>query len=321
MWPAIAIVVFTVAAVFDYHWLKTFAWPIYLVNLGLLVADPRHRERRRRVVALDLDRAAQFQFSELAKILMIIVLANYLAHARQARLARRRSSGPACSSVRRSPWSCSSPTWGPRWSSARSSSACSSCPARACAGWPSWQPASSARPDRLDDVLRDYQKAAAARLHRPVADTQGAGYQLLQSQIAVGSGGLFGKGLTNGSQAQRTSCRSRPPTSCSRSWPRSSGSSAGSSCSRCSSRCSGACCVTGWRSKRSVRADVRARASRRCSCSSWSSTSGWSSGSCRSRAFPCPLSPTAARRSISLAVGLGHPPEHQRPPGARGMVI
>src|SRR4029077_21085478 len=34
----------------------------------------------------------------------------------------------------------------------------------------------------------------------PASDPQGAGYQLLQSQIAVGSGGVFGKGLTNGTQ-------------------------------------------------------------------------------------------------------------------------
>ena len=34
------------------------------------------------------------------------------------------------------------------------------------------------------------------------ADIQGAGYQLHQAQIAVGSGGLVGKGLTNGTQAQ-----------------------------------------------------------------------------------------------------------------------
>ena len=36
----------------------------------------------------------------------------------------------------------------------------------------------------------------------PSTDIQGAGYQLHQSQIAVGSGGWFGKGLTNGTQNQ-----------------------------------------------------------------------------------------------------------------------
>ena len=37
MWAGIAIVVFTAAAVFDYKWLKTFAWPLYFINIGLLV--------------------------------------------------------------------------------------------------------------------------------------------------------------------------------------------------------------------------------------------------------------------------------------------
>ena len=37
MWAAIAVVVFVVATVFDYQWLKTLAWPIYVLQLGLLV--------------------------------------------------------------------------------------------------------------------------------------------------------------------------------------------------------------------------------------------------------------------------------------------
>ena len=49
-------------------------------------------------------------------------------------------------------------------------------------------------------ILRDYQKGRLLSFLDPAADPQGSGYQLLQSQIAVGSGGLFGKGLTNGTQ-------------------------------------------------------------------------------------------------------------------------
>jgi rod shape determining protein RodA len=51
-------------------------------------------------------------------------------------------------------------------------------------------------------VLRDYQKQRLLSFLDPSSDTQGAGYQLYQSQIAVGSGGLAGTGLTNGSQNQ-----------------------------------------------------------------------------------------------------------------------
>ena len=37
MWSALAIVAFTIMTALDYRWLKTLAWPIYGVNLGLLV--------------------------------------------------------------------------------------------------------------------------------------------------------------------------------------------------------------------------------------------------------------------------------------------
>jgi rod shape determining protein RodA len=36
----------------------------------------------------------------------------------------------------------------------------------------------------------------------PDRDPQGTGYQLIQSEIAVGSGGMFGKGVTKGTQTQ-----------------------------------------------------------------------------------------------------------------------
>ena len=38
MWAAIAIVVFVVVTAFDYRWLKTFAGPLYVAQLGLLAA-------------------------------------------------------------------------------------------------------------------------------------------------------------------------------------------------------------------------------------------------------------------------------------------
>jgi rod shape determining protein RodA len=51
-------------------------------------------------------------------------------------------------------------------------------------------------------VLRDYQKERIASFLNPSLDIQGSGYQLYQSQIAVGAGGWVGKGLTNGTQNQ-----------------------------------------------------------------------------------------------------------------------
>jgi rod shape determining protein RodA len=47
-------------------------------------------------------------------------------------------------------------------------------------------------------LLRDYQKQRLISFLDPAADPLGSGYQLQQSQITVSSGGLFGRGLTNG---------------------------------------------------------------------------------------------------------------------------
>jgi rod shape determining protein RodA len=61
----------------------------------------------------------------------------------------------------------------------------------ALAAWLAWQ-----------YVLYDYQKQRVFTLLDPESDKLGAGYHIIQSQIAIGSGGVFGKGLLNGSQGQ-----------------------------------------------------------------------------------------------------------------------
>jgi len=50
--------------------------------------------------------------------------------------------------------------------------------------------------------LKPYQRQRVSTFLHPEDDPRGAGYQILQSQIAVGSGGFWGKGLGNGSQNQ-----------------------------------------------------------------------------------------------------------------------
>ena len=53
----------------------------------------------------------------------------------------------------------------------------------------------------LWSLMQDYQKQRVLTLLNPDSDPLGAGYNIIQSKIAIGSGGLFGKGWTNGSQA------------------------------------------------------------------------------------------------------------------------
>jgi rod shape determining protein RodA len=50
--------------------------------------------------------------------------------------------------------------------------------------------------------MHDYQRQRVLTLLDPESDALGAGYHIIQSQIAIGSGGVFGKGWMNGSQAQ-----------------------------------------------------------------------------------------------------------------------
>ncbi|MDQ7081857.1 MAG: rod shape-determining protein RodA [Aquificota bacterium] len=54
----------------------------------------------------------------------------------------------------------------------------------------------------LWDLLKDYQKRRILAVLDPYSDYLGSGYQLIQSVIAIGSGGLTGKGLTKGTQTQ-----------------------------------------------------------------------------------------------------------------------
>ncbi len=50
-------------------------------------------------------------------------------------------------------------------------------------------------------LLKPYQKSRILTFLNPERDPLGAGYQIIQSKIAIGSGGLFGKGFLNGSQS------------------------------------------------------------------------------------------------------------------------
>ena len=51
-------------------------------------------------------------------------------------------------------------------------------------------------------MLHDYQRQRILTLLDPGQDPLGAGYHIIQSVIAVGSGGLFGKGWLHGTQSQ-----------------------------------------------------------------------------------------------------------------------
>ncbi len=51
-------------------------------------------------------------------------------------------------------------------------------------------------------ALKDYQRARVLTFLNPERDPLGSGYHIIQSKIAIGSGGLYGKGWLNGSQSR-----------------------------------------------------------------------------------------------------------------------
>ncbi|MPZ50575.1 MAG: rod shape-determining protein RodA [Dehalococcoidia bacterium] len=60
----------------------------------------------------------------------------------------------------------------------------------------------AAAPFALVAIVTDYQRERVSLFLDPAADAQGSGFNILQAEISVGSGGLFGKGLTEGTQTQ-----------------------------------------------------------------------------------------------------------------------
>jgi rod shape determining protein RodA len=201
MWSVIAVVVFLIATIFDYKWLRTFAWPIYLLNVGLLIVTLRFgsstgnagTSARWIVIA-----GFQLQFSELAKILMIIVFAAFLA----SREAKVKSVWTVIGSiiVLVPPWILVmlQPDLGTslvlvatlagmlfmsgaslRWLGTLAAAVAAAIPFV-------WQ------------NLHAYQQLRLLALLNPGQDPRGSGYQLIQAKAAVNAGGVWGVGLTNG---------------------------------------------------------------------------------------------------------------------------
>jgi rod shape determining protein RodA len=199
MWLALGIVAFTVAASVDYHWLRTLTWPLYLINLGLLgitlAIGTGVGGASRWVSILGL----QFQFSELAKIVMAVVIATYLTSRgdRIGNLWTILGAGvlalPPLALVLIQPDLGTSLVFGAMVFGALFVSGAS-------VRWLSVGIAAGigALPIIWNNVLQDYQRVRLLALLDPSSGAQGSTYQVVQSQIAVGSGGLFGKGLTNG---------------------------------------------------------------------------------------------------------------------------
>ena len=76
--------------------------------------------------------------------------------------------------------------------------------------------------DRGRSRMKPYRWRRMVAFMNPWDDPQGSGFQIIQSFLALGSGGWLGVGWATPSRSSST-CPSRTPTSSSRSWGRSSG--------------------------------------------------------------------------------------------------
>ncbi len=203
IWLSLAMVIFVATAAADHHWLRTFVWPIYAFSVVLLVltlvVGSGVGGVQRWVSLFGL----QFQFSEVAKILLAVVLAHYLA-TRQASIGSTRTivgagliTLPLVGLVLIQPDLGTSMVFGAIVLGALFVSGASL----------RWLTVSllavvALVPVAWSTLLKDYQKQRLLSFLDPTADPLGTGYQLQQSQLTVSSGGLFGKGLTNGLAGQ-----------------------------------------------------------------------------------------------------------------------
>jgi rod shape determining protein RodA len=203
IWGGIGFTLFFVAASIDYHWLRTLALPIYLVVLGLLVvtmiAGRNLFGAQMSVTIAGLD----FQFSEVGKVLMISVLAAFLA-GRRERIGR-------LSTIVIAGGLMAVPTLlvflQPDLGTALVFVGIlvgMLFMAGASLGWMGLLAGGVvALAPLVVSQLHEYQRARLFCFLDPYADAQGACYQLVQALNAVGSGGWLGRGLTVGGEGQR----------------------------------------------------------------------------------------------------------------------
>ncbi|WP_285907419.1 rod shape-determining protein RodA [Pseudodesulfovibrio pelocollis] len=201
VWGAMGFGGMLLVMVFDYRHLKTIAWPLFWITLALLVAvffagKTIYGARR----WLDLG-FMNFQPSELAKIAVLLVGARILAREREplgfVRLGYVLGVGLLLAGpvIRQ-------PDLGTGLSLIL-----------ILGGMilyrgvtpPVFKTALIAIPSLLPLAwlfLHDYQKRRIMTFLDPTTDPLGAGYHIIQSQIAIGSGGFWGKGFLQGTQSQ-----------------------------------------------------------------------------------------------------------------------
>ena len=202
-WVLIGILCLLVAVTLDYRRLTDRALPLYVIIVAallyVLLLGPRIQGTRRWITLGPL----QFQPSEFAKLVAALFLAKVFAESKRETLGIREILGPGITIAVLAVLIAAEPDLGTAF--------CMLPPFLAVAFLGGLRPKAIAIIGAVlvitaglgwQFALRDYQKNRIYTFLDPNLDPRGAGYQKIQSQIAVGSGGLSGKGYKNGSQSQ-----------------------------------------------------------------------------------------------------------------------
>jgi rod shape determining protein RodA len=203
VWAGLALVVYAAATAFDYRWIRTLTWPVYLANLALLAATLFLGNSDAASARWIYVAGLQFQTSELAKIVMIVVLARFVAD-RERKLESLASILGACLVI--------APPFvlvlvQPDLGTSLVFFAILAGTLFIAGASLRWLAAFfamglAALPLVWSYVLHDYQRERLASFLDPASDPLGAGFQLLTAQQVVSSGGLLGAGLVGGAQDQ-----------------------------------------------------------------------------------------------------------------------
>ena len=202
MWAVMAGVVLAVTTAFDYKWLRSFAWPLYLVNFGLLAITLKlgtgtgEASGASRWITIF---GFPFQFSELAKIIMIIVFAAFLT----SRQNKIKSIGTLVGVViiLVPPWVLvlMQPDLGTSLVMVAIAAGMLFMSGASLLWMGTLAAGVLAAVPLVWSHLLDYQQARLLTLlNGSSADPRANGYQISQALSAVNAGGLWGKGLTNG---------------------------------------------------------------------------------------------------------------------------
>jgi rod shape determining protein RodA len=196
------LVILLIVALFDIRFWFRWSYPIYLVGLGLLIAVEVIG-----VVGMGAQRWIQLgpitlQPSEVMKVAIVMALARYFHGMSEEEIVRpTKLLGPLALVALPTVLVLKQPDLGTALILLMVSGALFF-----AAGVRLWKfgvvaALGAAAVPVAWQFLHDYQKQRVLTFLNPESDPLGAGYHILQSKIALGAGGMFGKGLLEGSQS------------------------------------------------------------------------------------------------------------------------